>query len=311
MRIVVTGGTGFIGSSLVRALADRGDECVVVSRGGAHPGDRPEISVVRGDPTAPGDWQDTIDGADAVVNLAGAPIIDPKRRWSAARKRLLKQSRVDATRNVVAAIRSARRPPRVLLSSSAIGYYGPRGADVVDEADPAGDDFLASLCWEWEHGALEADDLARVVLLRTGMVLGRGGGVLSALLPMFKIGLGGPWGSGNQWWSWIHMADEIGLILHAMDHEIAGPVNLTAPNPVTVSAFASALGKVLGKPAVLAAPAFALRIGLGEAAKALLDLQRVVPRRALGSGFTFAFPQLDRALEDLLVAGDEREATQH
>ncbi|MGD8727475.1 MAG: TIGR01777 family oxidoreductase, partial [Gemmatimonadales bacterium] len=217
-----------------------------------------------------------------------------------ARKRLLKSSRLEVAENVVAAIKDAGTPPTVFLSSSAIGFYGFRGDDVVDEAEPAGGDFLASLSWEWERTARRAEDSTRVTLLRTGLVLGPGGGVLDALLPLFKLGLGGPWGSGEQWLSWIHMADQVGIMLFALDHDLAGPVNVTAPRPVTVNEFVTTLGKVVGKRAILPAPAFALRVGLGQAASALLDLQRVVPRRALGAGYEFRFPEVDAALRDLV-----------
>lgn len=300
MRALVTGGTGFIGSHITLALADRGDEAVVVSRSKRDPWDNPKIRLVRGDPTVPGDWQREVDGADAVVNLAGERILDPTRRWTQTRKRLLKQSRIESTRNLVAAIRAAQQPPAVLLSSSAIGFYGARGNDVVDESEPAGGDFLASLSWEWERAANEAKDLTRVTLLRTGLVLGRNGGILEALLPMFRRGLGGPWGSGDQWLSWIHIADQVGISLFALDHDLAGPLNLTAPHPVTVKDFTATLGRALRKPTIFQAPAFALRIGLGQAAAALLDLQRVVPRRAVGAGYEFKFPELDRALGDLV-----------
>ncbi len=300
MRILITGGTGFIGSHFVRALANRGDEAVIVSRSGRDPWNHPRIRVVRADPAVPGDWQQEANGADAAVNLAGERIIDPKRRWTAARKRLLKDSRIDVTQNLVTAFREAKTPPRVFLSSSAIGYYGPRGGDIIDESERAGEDFLASLCWEWERAARQAEDLCRVTLLRTGLVLGRGGGVLDTLVGVFRAGLGGPWGSGDQWMSWIHIADQTGLMLFALDDDLAGPLNLTAPRPVTVREFATTLGRTLKKPAILPAPAFALRMGLGQAATALLDLQRVVPRRALGAGFQFRFPELDRALFDLL-----------
>jgi len=300
MRILVTGGTGFIGSHFVRALADRGDQCTVVSRSGRDPWGHAEVHVVRANPADPGDWQGQVGTVDAVVNLAGERIIDPKRRWTLARKRLLKDSRLDVTENVVAAFREATKPPRVLLSSSAIGFYGPRGGDILDESEPGGGDFLASLSWEWERAARQAEDITRVTLLRTGLVLGRGGGVLDALLPMFKLGLGGPWGSGDQWLSWIHIADQVGIMLFALDNDLSGPVNLAAPRPVTVSDFAATLGRSLGKPAVLPAPAFALKMGLGQAASALLDLQRVVPRRALGAGYQFSFPELEEALRDLV-----------
>jgi uncharacterized protein (TIGR01777 family) len=300
MRIFLTGGTGFIGSHFVRALADRGDECVVLSRSGQDPWRHSQVRVIQGDPTDPGDWQREVDGVDAVVNLAGARIIDPKHRWTPARKRLLKDSRIDATENIVAAIRQAKHPPPVLLSSSAIGFYGPRADEILDESESAGGDFLASLSWEWERAARQAQDVTRVTQLRTGLVLGRGGGILDALLPVFKLGLGGPWGSGDQWLSWIHMADQVGIMLFALDHDLGGPVNLTAPRPVTVSEFAATLGRAVRKRAVLPAPAFALRMGLGQAATALLDSQRVVPRRALGAGYKFRYSEVDEALKPLV-----------
>jgi len=300
MRVFVTGGTGFIGGSLVQALVRRGDRCVVLSRSGSDPWGRDGVRVVRGEPTTRGAWQAELAGSDAVVNLAGARIVDPAHRWTDARKALLRSSRVETTKRVVEAIREAARPPAALISGSAIGYYGPRGDDVVDESEPAGDDFLARLCVEWEAAALEAADLTRVALLRTGLVLGADGGVLASLLPLFRLGLGGPWGDGTQWWSWIHVEDQVRLILYAIDHSLAGAVNATAPDPVTVNAFAGALGEALHRPALARAPAFALRLVLGEAADALLHLQRVVPRRALDAGFDFRYPELSGALEAIV-----------
>lgn len=300
MRVFVTGGTGFIGSHVVSALVARGDECVVLSRSGRDPWDHPAVRVVRGDPTLAGGWQTEVAKTDVIVNLAGAKIVDPPHRWTEARKALLRQSRIDTTQNLVAAMKQASPGPEVLLSSSAVGFYGSRGDAIVDESSPPGDDFLAALAQDWEAAALEAQDSATVVLLRTGLVLGQGGGVLEALLPLFRLGLGGPWGSGNQWWAWIHLEDHIRLILHALKQRLSGPVNLTAPNPVTVAEFARALGKALHRPAFLPAPAFALRLMLGEAAEALLDLQRAVPTRALEVGFEFQFPTIEEALQDLL-----------
>lgn len=296
MRIFITGGTGFIGGTLVRALAERGDRCVVLSRSGSDPWGRDHVQVVRGDPTARGPWQAELAGSDVVVNLAGARIVDPTHRWTDARKALLRNSRVETTKRVVEAMLEAARPPAALVSGSATGYYGPRGNDVVDESEPAGDDFLARLCAEWEAAALETSDVTRVTLLRTGLVLGADGGVLASLLPLFRLGLGGPWGDGTQWWSWIHVEDQVRLILYAIDHPLTGAVNATAPNPVTVNAFAQALGAALHRPALARAPAFALRLMLGEAADALLHLQRVVPRRALDAGFEFRHPELAGAL---------------
>ncbi|MDH3457103.1 MAG: TIGR01777 family oxidoreductase [Gemmatimonadota bacterium] len=300
MRVFITGGSGFIGSHLVRVFAARGHECVVLSRSGRDPWDDPAVRVVRGDPVLAGRWQTEVAQADVIVNLAGAKIVDPPHRWTEARKSLLRRSRIDTTQNLVAAMKQAATPPEILLSSSAIGFYGVRGDAIVDESAPPGDDFLAALAQDWEAAALEAQDVATVALLRTGLVLGQGGGVLDALLPLFRLGLGGPWGSGDQWWSWIHLADHIELILYALDHRLSGPINLTAPNPVTVAEFAAALGKALHRPAFVPAPAFVLRLMLGEAADALLDLQRAIPTRALDAGFEFQFPALDQALEDLL-----------
>lgn len=300
MQVLLTGGTGFIGTHVVRALAARGDRCVVISRSGSDPWRDDRVRVVRADPTRPGPWQEEVAAAAAVVNLAGAPIVEPPKRWTDERKRALRASRVETTRQIVAAIRAAPTAPRALVSASAIGYYGGRGDAVVDETTPAGDDFLARLAADWEAAALEAADVTRVALTRTGMVLGAGGGALAPLLPLFKLGLGGPWGDGTQWWSWIHLADEVGLICFLLDGDLAGPVNLTAPSPVTVREFAQTLGRVLGRPAVLRVPAPLLRLALGEAADALLELQRVVPRRAIEAGYRFQFPEIEGALRDLL-----------
>lgn len=254
--------------------------------------------MIAGDPTQPGPWQQDVAACDAVVNLAGARIVDPPQRWTAARKALLRASRVDTTRQVVDAIRGAASPPH-LVSVSAIGYYGPRGSDIVTEDDPPGTDFLASLAADWERTARAAESTTRVTLVRGGLALGTGGGVLQSLVPLFKLGLGGPWGSGEQWWSWIHVVDQVRLMLFAIDRSVTGPLNATAPNPVTVNAFAAALGKALGRPAIARAPAFALRLALGEAADALLELQRVVPGRAEAAGFEFRFPRLEGALDDI------------
>lgn len=299
MRVLLTGGTGMIGRRLVKALIARGDECVVISRGGADPWKSPGVRVVPGDPTSAGPWQEQVGTVSAVVNLAGARIVDPLRPWTEARKRELRRSRVETTRRVVEAIRAAPRPP-VLLSGSALGYYGGRKDDPVDERTGPGNDFLARLAMEWEAMAREAERTTRVVLLRTGLVLSPEGGLLEPLLPLFKAGLGGPWGNGRQWLSWIHRDDATRLILHALDTDIRGALNVTAPKPVTVNSFASALGNALGRPAIIRAPALALRVALGEAAVALLELQRVIPRRALDAGFRFGFPDLEPALADLL-----------
>lgn len=302
MRVFLTGGTGFVGTALVRALTRRGDQCVVLSRSGADRWPGLGVRVLRGDPTVAGAWQQEIDGVDAVVNLAGERIVDPPQRWTASRKERLRRSRIDTTRNLADAIRRARVPPKALLSGSAIGYYGARGDDVVDESAPPGTDFLALLASEWEDAALAVRDRTRVALLRTGLVLGPGGGGLAPLLLVFRLGLGGPWGDGRQWWSWIHLADAVGLMQFALDRGLEGPVNLTAPEPVTVNEFAREMGRALHRPALLRLPRFAARLALGEGADALFNLQRVVPRRALDAGYRFQFPHLPDALRAIAAA---------
>ena len=299
MKVFLTGATGFIGTTLVRALADRGDECLVLSRGDRNPWPGLPVRLIQGDPAAAGRWEKEVNGTDAVINLAGERIVDPPHRWSEERKRRLRTSRIETTRNVTAAVRLAAKPPGTLLSGSAIGFYGGRGDTLVDESMPPGDDFLARLCVDWEAAAREAEVVSRVVLLRSGVVLGKDGGGLSPLMMVFKLGLGGPWGDGSQWWSWIHLADEIGLILMALDQPLRGAINLTAPNPVTVEEFARSMGQALHRPAMLRVPEFALRMTLGEAADALLNLQRVAPKQALEAGYAFRFPTIDMALQEI------------
>jgi uncharacterized protein (TIGR01777 family) len=299
VKIFLTGATGFIGTALVRSLVSRGDECVVLSRGDRDPWGNARVRIVRGNPTVAGRWEKELDGADVVINLAGERIVDPPHRWTDERKRRLRSSRVETTHNLALAIRAARRPPKILLSGSAIGYYGGRGDEIVDESTPPGADFLARLALDWEAAAMEAAGSSKVTLLRSGIVLGRDGGALAPLVTLFKLGLGGPWGDGRQWWSWIHLEDEVGLIHLAIDRMLNGPLNLTAPHPVTVNDFAKAMGRALGRPAIVRAPAFALRMALGEASEALLHLQRVVPKRAIEADYEFRFPTIDTALAEI------------
>ncbi len=299
MRVFLTGGTGFLGRALVQALVAQGDTCIVVSRG-PPPDAAGPVRFVRADPSRPGPWQEEAAHADAVVNLAGVPIVDPPHRWTPDRKEAIRASRIGTTRNLAEAIGAATEPPRAFLSCSAVGYYGNRGDAELDELAPPGDDFLARLAIDWERAAEAAGGRTRVVRLRTGIVLGRGGGALAPMLPVFRLGLGGPWGDGRGWWSWIHLADWVGLARFLLATELDGPVNLTAPNPLTVNEFAHSLGRALGRPAKVRMPAWALRLGLGEAADALLHLQRVVPRRALDAGYRFAFPTIDEALRDVV-----------
>jgi hypothetical protein len=299
MHVFLTGATGFIGRYFVRALLDRGDRCTVVSRTGRHPWADARVTVVLGNPTQPGDWQRAVAGTDAVVNLAGERLVHPFRRWTGMRKAVLVASRVETTKQVVAAIRAADPRPRVLVNGSAIGFYGDRGDEILDEGATAGRDFLADLVVAWERAARDATEVTRVVLFRTGLVLAGDAPAIAPMLPLFRLGLGGSWGNGRQWWSWIHIADLVGLGLLAIDGPLTGPVNVTAPNPVTVDDFAFTLGAVFRRPVLFRMPAIGLRLALGEAADALLHLQRVVPANALAAGYRFRFPTLREALEDL------------
>jgi uncharacterized protein (TIGR01777 family) len=301
----VTGGTGLIGVRLIRALRYRGDEVVALSR-------RPDawqrvgqdVQVIIGDPTQPGPWQERLAECDAVVNLAGAGIFD--HRWNEAYKAAIRVSRVRATENVAAAL--AKQPtqadgsPKVLVNGSAVGYYGPHGDEELTEGSPPGTDFLAGVCVAWEAAARAAEPTGvRVALIRTGVVLDAEGGALKQLLTPFKLGAGGPVGSGKQYMSWIHYADEVGVILLALDHpEAKGPVNATAPQPVTNKQFGKALGAALGRPAFLPTPAFGLRLLLGEAAEVITTGQRVLPARALTLGYQFRHPEVGPALRQLV-----------
>jgi uncharacterized protein (TIGR01777 family) len=296
MRIVIAGGSGFLGRALAADLLRDGHDVQVLTR--RPRGTHDVIWTAAPEPAA---WMNVVDGADAVVNLAGEPL---DRRWTPDRKRALRASRLDATTALVAALRRAARRPSVFLSGSAIGIYGTRGSEPLDEHAPPGSDFTARLCREWEASAAEANDLARVVLLRTGLVLGREGGVLPRLARPFQFFAGGPLGSGRQYYSWIHRRDWVAMVRWAMTNgAVSGPLNVTAPHPVTNAELARALGAALHRPALVPAPAFALRLLLGEMADALvLGGQRVVPRKALSLGFSFAYDTIDAALRALYLA---------
>lgn len=297
MHIFVAGGTGFLGTALRERLAHEGHRVSILTRQPRRPGD----IAWTPDGTA-GAWIDALDGADAIVNLAGASIAG--RRWNASRKREIRDSRVLATRSLVAGIQQVARPPAVLISGSATGYYGPRGDEPLTEQTPPGSDFLASVCREWEAEALRAASATRVVLLRTGIVLEKDGGALPQMALPFRLFAGGPVGSGEQFYSWIHRDDWVSMAAWALrTGEVTGPLNVTAPNPVTNGEFARTLGRVLRRPAFMPAPAFALRLALGEMADALLlSGQRVIPARAQALGFPFDYPVLERALHAIYHA---------
>jgi uncharacterized protein len=298
MHVFVTGATGLIGRTVCRAPAARGDAVTALSRAPDAPARLPSgVRVVTGDPAAPGAWQDVLAETDACVHLAGEPVADG--RWTAARKRRIRESRVESTRRVAEVVRA--RGPAVLVSGSAVGFYGSRGDEVLDEASAAGQGFLADVCREWEAAAEPASGRARVVALRTGIVLAADGGALPKLVRPFRAFAGGPLGDGAFFQPWIHLADEVALVLLALDDARAsGPLVAAAPEPARNRDVARAIGRVLRRPSALPAPAVAVRLALGEMAEAVLSSQRVVPRKALGLGYRFRFPDLEAALRDLL-----------
>ncbi len=296
MHVFITGATGLIGRALGASLLADGHAVTALTRGASGPLPDGARRVV-GDPARPGAWQEALRGADACVHLAGEPVAAG--RWTAARKAAIEASRVDSTRLVAEAI--AAGGPSVLVSGSAVGFYGARGDELLDEASPPGQGFLADVCRRWEAAAAPAAARARVVLLRTGIVLAKEGGALPKLVLPFKLMAGGPVGSGAFWQPWIHLADEVGLIRFALDDaRVEGPLNASAPEPARNRDLAAALGAALHRPSLLPAPEVALRLAMGELAEVILASQRMVPRKALALGYRFRFPALAPALRDLL-----------
>jgi uncharacterized protein (TIGR01777 family) len=300
MKALVTGGTGFVGPRLLRLL----DQPVVVSR-------NPERArrsvghlagrIIRWDPLEGPPPPEAFADVDVVYHLAGESVAEG--RWTAAQKARIRDSRVIGTRHLVQGIAQAAPKPRVLVSASAVGYYGDRGDEELTEAVPPAHDFLADVCVEWEREALAARSIGvRVVTARTGIVLGAGGGALAKMLTPFKLGAGGPLGNGRQWMPWVHVADLARLYVHAADHaEIDGPMNAVAPNPVRNSEFTRALGRQLHRPAFMPAPYIGLRLLFGEFAKVLFASQRVIPQVALDTGFVFQYPDIAGALREILA----------
>ena len=306
VKIVLAGGSGFLGRALSEHLVGRQHQVVILTRGESVPsstGARPVSWQPDGSPN-PASWAREIDGADAIVNLAGAGIAD--RRWTRHRKDELRQSRAQATRSLVAAIRAASVKPATFVQGSAVGFYGVAGDEVFDESFPPGQDFLGQLCVSWEAEAHPAAALGcRLVILRSGVVLGRGGGMLKKVIPPFQFFVGGPIASGRQYLSWIHVADWIALVTWAIETpSVSGVVNATSPGPATNADFSRALGRALRRPSWLRVPGFALRILFGEMASDMLIAgQRVVPKRALEAGFTFKHPDIDSALAQVQGSG--------
>jgi uncharacterized protein (TIGR01777 family) len=297
MRILITGGTGLIGRHLCNALLEQGHLLTVLSR-------HPETIAVKCGAAVQAmasleEWRPDRT-LDAVINLAGEPIVDAY--WSEKRKQVLRDSRIALTEKLVQCIAAAKQKPTVLLSGSAVGFYGNGGDMELDEDANAGNDFAADLCREWEQAALAAEIYGlRVCLLRTGLVLSESGGLLGRMLLPFKLGLGARLGDGKQWMSWVHIEDYVSMVMRLLDDEQArGPFNMTAPQPVTNAEFTRTLARTLHRPAIFAAPAMVLRLAMDERATLLLEGQRVLPAKLTTVGYRFKFPSLGNALDDLL-----------
>ncbi|MBN5321250.1 TIGR01777 family oxidoreductase [Serratia marcescens] len=297
MRILITGATGLIGSSLTARLLALSHHITVLTRderrARARLGDQPRYWQTLDD-------RQSLDDFDAVINLAGEPIAD--KRWSPQQKERLCHSRWDLTERLAKLIKAGSTPPGVLISGSAVGYYGDQGQAVVTEEEPPHDEFTHQLCQRWEALALQAQSGAtRVCLLRTGVVLAPQGGALAKMLPPFRFGLGGPIGEGRQYLPWIHLEDMVNAIIYLLDHAtLTGPFNMVAPYPVHNEQFAAQLANVLDRPAFLRVPAFVMRLLMGEAAVLVLGGQRAVPKRLEEAGFHFRYLELEQALDDVI-----------
>jgi len=309
MRVVVSGGTGFIGKALTRALIERGDDVVVLTRGEAKKKETTEktggsLSFERWTPEKRGDWMKIVDGADAIVHLTGASVADE--RWTKERKALLRSSRIESTKLITKAIAEATKKPAVFVSFSGVGHYGMKAGDkILTEEDPPGDDFLAKLTEDWEKEALAAKEASggatRVCITRMGLVLGKGGGVYGKLEPLFKAYVGGPVGNGEQYMPWIHIRDAVRAIECLIERpELEGAFNVVGPEPVTMNELTKQLGESLHRPSVMRVPPFAVKLAMGsEAAEAVLTGQRALPKRLTEAGFAFVFADLRSALEDI------------
>lgn len=307
MKVILAGGTGIIGQALVGSLAEDGNEITVLSR---HPdryqGTWPDdVAIAQWDGKPGGAWMGILDGVDVVVNFAGENLAGEgflPERWNTDKKKRLRQSRIESGRAIVEAIKAAKKKPKVLVQSSAIGYYGPHGDEPIIESHPAGNDFLASVAVEWEACTAAVESLGvRRVIIRTGLIQTLDGGPLKRLYIPYKLFGGAYFGNGQHYWSWIHLDDEVRAIRFLMENNQAnGPFNLTAPNPVTCRDFGRALGKVMGRPSYMPIPRFALNMAIGEVATIVLDGQRVLPRKLEELGFSFRFTDVEYALQDIL-----------
>ncbi|MGY2794405.1 uncharacterized protein ACVWVQ_001471 [Thermostichus sp. MS-CIW-36] len=304
MRIVITGGSGFIGRRLVARLLEQGDQVLVLTRRLEQArrilGESPNLKLLPYDPYQPQAWAAALEGYEGIVNLAGEPLASS--RWTETKKKEIRRSRVETTQALVQALASLNQKPQVMISSSAVGYYGshPEG-DPLTETDPPAQDFLAEVCQAWEAAARPVEELGiRLAIVRTGIVLGPDGGALGQMLAPFQFFIGGTIGSGKQWLSWIHREDWVSLVCFLLGQG-SGVFNATAPNPVQMEEFCRTLGQVLGRPSWLPVPELALELLLGEAAQVVLTGQKVIPQAALQMGFTFQYPHLKEALRQILL----------
>ncbi|WP_392482691.1 TIGR01777 family oxidoreductase [Nostoc sp. C110] len=306
MKVAITGATGFVGSLLVQRLHGKGHKIVVLTRNTAFaqkvfPSEAfPNVEIVAYTPNTSGSWQSVIASCDGVVNLAGEPIGEG--RWTPERKQEILNSRKLGTQKIVEAIANANPKPTVLINASAIGYYGTSETANFDETSQSGNDFLAQVCQAWEAEATKVKDAGvRLVILRFGIVLGNGG-ALGKMIPPFKLFAGGPIGSGQQWFSWIHIDDLVNLIMQALTKpEIEGIYNATAPNPVRMADLSQTLGQVMNRPSWLPVPAFAIEALLGDGAIVVLEGQQVLPKRTVETGFEYKYPNLESALRQILA----------
>lgn len=307
MKIVLTGATGFIGKELCPRLKERGNSLVVLTRdihkAKKRLGDL--VEAVEWDAKTLGDWVEYVGGSDAVINLTGESIggesIIPS-RWTKSKKEKIVNSRVDSTRVIVSAIKKAQSKPKVLINASAVGYYGHVEEDNVTESYKAGNDFLAETAKKWEIEAVNAENLGlRVVRMRSGIVLAKHGGVFRRLIIPFRFFIGGTFGSGKQWFPWVHLQDEINAFIFSLENEkVNGAVNVSAPQIVRMKEFCKALGKAMKRPSIIPVPSFALKIALGEMSDLLLKGQKVIPEKLLENGYKFLFPEVEAALNNIL-----------
>jgi len=297
MKILMTGGTGFVGKTLAGRLIQEGHEIAILVRSQSEATGGPAgVKFIDGDPTMSGPWQQGLQEYDGIINLAGASIFS---RWTEDQKKAIRESRISTTRNIVNAIDAQRNRAVTLISTSAVGYYGFHGDEELTEDSPPGNDFLAGVAREWEEEALRAREKgARVIITRFGIVLGKNGGALGQMVPLFKSFVGGPIGSGKQWFSWVHMVDLVNAFVFLLSHpELSGPFNICSPMPVRNKDLARAIGAALHRPSFMPAPAFMVKLILGEFGSVILKGQKVIPRRLLDSGFSFEYPDIVGAVQ--------------